>query len=322
MTSLEEYKECLLYLIKHDKTILHRVCRIGDIKSVKLILKNNSNINYKNYKAQSPLYIACQYNHIDIAKLLLDNDAKINQLNSDKSTAFFVACEYGHIDIVKLLLKYGADIMLPGIMLETLFYEYSEKTPLDIACKSGYIEIVRVILESKVYDMKDNSMSVYLACENNKWDVVNLLFDKGQVDSDLLLEDKFLQNIKLVSQFLNRNVIYSWNFYLRRACRKGYIDTVSLILDHYTPESTLTFIQDPAINRNIMIVKILIEHGFFYSDVIIRPDCNSSINKAITLIKNERKIVNFSHGYLQDLSFPKVLAALIGQYITNTQIIL
>ena len=55
-----------------SQTLLHRACRNGNPKIVKLLLDNGAIARPHYYTKYSPLYIACHMGNIEIARMILD----------------------------------------------------------------------------------------------------------------------------------------------------------------------------------------------------------------------------------------------------------
>ena len=83
-------------------------CRDGDEKTVKLLLPKLTpeQINMKDRKGRTPLWMACLYRHKDIAELLLPKltPEQINTPDECGQTPFYAACWLGNPETVKLLL--------------------------------------------------------------------------------------------------------------------------------------------------------------------------------------------------------------------------
>ena len=73
---------------------------LKDIESVKLLIKNGADVNYRNNRGQTALMHST---NPEITKLLLDNNADINIVDNFGNTALSIAEFNGFTDIVKLL---------------------------------------------------------------------------------------------------------------------------------------------------------------------------------------------------------------------------
>ncbi|XP_076086415.1 uncharacterized protein LOC143057068 [Mytilus galloprovincialis] len=110
----------------------------GNISVVKLLLKNNCNINLCDKENRSALFCAVRGNQIEIVKLLLDHDADFNLCDVNQRNVLHVAAMYGFTDILKLLLTYISDIDA---------YDSHRQTALHFAVKKGQEDIVKELLE-------------------------------------------------------------------------------------------------------------------------------------------------------------------------------
>jgi len=99
------------FRIKYDMqmTYLHYACRKNDIKSVKLLLKNNCDIEKKN-GCSSAVYDALTRRHMKLFYLFL-NSKRIKNLDQILSEAVFA----DNIEAVKILLNMGCDPLYKGI---------------------------------------------------------------------------------------------------------------------------------------------------------------------------------------------------------------
>jgi ankyrin repeat protein len=81
---------------------------IGDLNSLKSLLKNNKNLLYsKDYLQRSLLYLAARNGYFDVTEYLLKKGIDINEVQSTGSTALHGAAFYGHELIVQLLIEHG-----------------------------------------------------------------------------------------------------------------------------------------------------------------------------------------------------------------------
>ena len=76
-----------------------------------LLLKNIAQIGIKS-NGVSSLTIASYENHIAVVKLLLKNNANVDLQMNDGISALHIASEKGHDEVLKLLLENGAKIDL------------------------------------------------------------------------------------------------------------------------------------------------------------------------------------------------------------------
>lgn len=110
---------------------------VDDIKNY--LNKNESKINIKNEKGQTPLMLSCVFSNINIVDLLIRNGADINIKDNNEYTALMYTCSSrnslnSNNDIVKLLLQNKADIDSKNINGETalmLLCYFNKYTPCD-----------------------------------------------------------------------------------------------------------------------------------------------------------------------------------------------
>ena len=90
---------------KNDDTALTEAASYNNINAVKVLLKNNANVNVQNYYDMTALMSACRNGNLEMTKMLLDAgaDKSIKRGNYD---ALYYAREYGkNEEIIKLLTK-------------------------------------------------------------------------------------------------------------------------------------------------------------------------------------------------------------------------
>ncbi|XP_053599227.1 ankyrin-3-like [Microplitis demolitor] len=135
--------------------------RIGDIKLVKLRIRQGVNVNSSGRKGSSPLHLAAWYGHPKIIKLLINNGARLDSvLNGPIKNGFtplHLACLNNKVKCVKVLLKYGASVTPKCADVHH---------PIHIAVFKNYVKIAALLL--------DNGADVNLRFNNkffhNKWD--------------------------------------------------------------------------------------------------------------------------------------------------------
>ena len=88
-------------------------------QKVRLLLKNNADVNLTCYEGETPLHIAClRHGEEDSIMLvaLLEGGADVKIRDSRGCTPVFAACRRGHLSILRLLVEhYGADINVGNV---------------------------------------------------------------------------------------------------------------------------------------------------------------------------------------------------------------
>ncbi|XP_057329979.1 putative ankyrin repeat protein RF_0381 [Microplitis mediator] len=140
---------------------LEDAIRVGDIKLVKLRIRQGVNVNGSEQKSSSPLHMAAWYGHPEIIELLINNGARLDSvLNGPIKNGFtplHLACLNNKIECVKVLLKYGASVTPK---CADVYH------PIHFAVFKNFVEVAALLLE--------NGADVNLRFNNkffhNKWD--------------------------------------------------------------------------------------------------------------------------------------------------------
>lgn len=105
----------LHYLVQHganvdgknaqQMTALHVAARKGDLRSIRILLMNNADVNAVDYDNRSPLYFAVYDGHYDCAmRLLQEEGINITVTRKGGWTPLHEASRFGHYECVQLLL--------------------------------------------------------------------------------------------------------------------------------------------------------------------------------------------------------------------------
>lgn len=144
----------------------------GNIKLVKSLVNNKSQINMKDNLGETPLIKASENGHTEIVKILLKNGANVNAKNDWETTALMLAAKEGHTEIVKLLIAAGADINNKNT---------DGHTALMWAKKNGHNEVVK-LLNPGASDGKP----VYTASADDNQKIKNPSLDKKRLQKKLI----------------------------------------------------------------------------------------------------------------------------------------
>ncbi|HOF34224.1 MAG TPA: ankyrin repeat domain-containing protein [Spirochaetota bacterium] len=149
-----------------DTSILEVASKIGDIKSLNILIKYGANVNYKGHLDQTALHEA---KNAAVAVSLIKNGANVNSFDSFNQTPLHKTKD---IDIAKILLDNGADNNIKNIF---------EDTPLHIAVDQNNYELAKLLI-ARGAD-------------------INIINQKGQKPIDIAIIKK---NSKIVKLF-NKN---------------------------------------------------------------------------------------------------------------------
>ncbi|CAC5368890.1 unnamed protein product [Mytilus coruscus] len=89
---------------------LYLAIAFGHTDIVRLLIKQNCDIDLHEWFTITPLYVATVCNHIEIVEILLEHGCDINMRNDENESLLHVASKLGYVDIVKLLLNNNCDI--------------------------------------------------------------------------------------------------------------------------------------------------------------------------------------------------------------------
>jgi ankyrin len=352
MTSID-LEEFFNWAIKNGRGLLNDACKKNRIDIAKMLLERNVDIE----KCMgNPLHTACKYNHVEMVKVLLDHGMDIETLAYGHATPLYSACQQNSIDVIKYLLERGAsqdnknycplsiacitnNVEVIKILLDQGINITSDAlTYLPKACEDGKIEIVKILLDyganilsTMRYSYKD-STSIYLTCMNKNLDILKILLQHCvKIDKHYLIEISinyikpgYRKVIKMLIDYgadVNKHMLHQ-QMPLDYACRSGAIDIVAMLLHcnaNIKGENGFRAIVNARSSRSVEIIKLLLENGADYTSVS-KKYINKTWRNAIKSIEHDYKINEISHGVLQDLRFPKVLASLVNDYTTNTKL--
>lgn len=85
---------------------------LGDIITVKKLVAQGADINYKPSDKRTALHWASNKGKFVVVKYLIENGADVDAMAFDGSTPLMFAASGNKLAIVKLLVEYGADVNL------------------------------------------------------------------------------------------------------------------------------------------------------------------------------------------------------------------
>ncbi|KAE8355420.1 ankyrin repeat-containing domain protein [Aspergillus coremiiformis] len=187
---------------KGHPIVLHAAVESGKPEIVAYLLNHGAQVNRRNKKIGSALYLASQNGEIDIAKQLLNKQADPNLRGGYYATALTAAVASENLELVELLVQNGSELNpceehAGGNPLgyACLWGEYDiveyllangcdcTKTdadgdlPIEVAAREGFVNIVKLLLQ---YDKSPGARAKALraAAENGKSDTVNYLVEE------------------------------------------------------------------------------------------------------------------------------------------------
>lgn len=154
---------------KFNRTPLSIAASKGNLNIMQLLLECGAEID-----KGCPLHYACDSEHLSCILFLLKNGANVNLKNED-TYPLIISARKGNLEACKLLVKYGADVSVVDISLETA---------LHWACESENEDLITFLIDSgcdiDAFDKYElTPLIVCLVRKENKTNLVKLLLDKG-----------------------------------------------------------------------------------------------------------------------------------------------
>ena len=154
----------------------------GNIEVVKLLLKENADVNIQDKNGVTALMLASLNGHTHVVELLLKENADVNIKNKQGMTALNLASLKGHTHVVELLLKKNANVNIQ---------DKHGVTALMLASLKGHTQIVELLLKENAdvnIQKKDRLTALVGASENGHVQVVELLI-KNNADVNIQKDD-------------------------------------------------------------------------------------------------------------------------------------
>ena len=211
--------------------VLNDYCKIGDIKSIKDIIVNNTELGPTEYKYG--LYGACEGGSLEAVKLMVEMGA------ADITDNLFTVCSYGYMEILKYLIstgniyvhKYGHGIMgaCYGNHYHILEYMIKLRNPDGVALYKGLCY---------VYDKPSpNLVMAKLLIESGAYNLHNIYDYKSNPSRimsmlELGVSIKYLESIKGYTELITDLSNYKIEIY--KTMEQYTIDSVISIIQSYS----------------------------------------------------------------------------------------
>jgi len=168
-------------------TPLFYAVALGNIRTVKFLLKRNANPNHVARNGVTPLIVAASMGHNDIVVLLLEYDADVNYLHPfARTTALHFASEMGRVDVIETLCTRGQAKRL------------RKKTggmPIHTAADTNQSKACESLLEhcgSNVNELLNGDTTpLYLAAQRGFSEVIHVLSRHGANIDYVMPRDRF-----------------------------------------------------------------------------------------------------------------------------------
>ncbi|XP_074662172.1 dynein axonemal heavy chain 12-like [Tubulanus polymorphus] len=194
--ALKNHTDCLKILIDQGEseinwrgyeydTPLFLAVKAGAVESTHILLKYEADCNLTDHMQSSPLHIACENRDFKMIQLLLTHGASVNAVDFNGETPLFHTIRHqpyhsAVTSIVSLLLEYGTKIDLQ--------VDDNNATAIFEAAMYGYDDVLKQLLEyarknglDGLVDVTacDNASPLYLAAQNGHLECVRLLLNYG-----------------------------------------------------------------------------------------------------------------------------------------------
>lgn len=125
-----------------DLPVLHMALELDDVLMLRAILQKNQSydLEAKNNKQVTPLYVAVEKNNLAAVKMLLERNASTTIHDDAQQTLLHIACVNNNPEIIARLLQTQLNIDA---------FDISGNTALHLAAKLGFGQIATILLSSR-----------------------------------------------------------------------------------------------------------------------------------------------------------------------------
>jgi len=145
----------------------------GSIDAVETRLRQETDVNARDHRGVTPLYVAARYRSKDIVAFLIQHGASPTARNADGNTPLHGAAEGSTQEVADLLIASGSDITAQN---------ESGLTPLHAAAAGGNVDVAALLItRGALVDARraDGPTALYEAAMMGHQPMVQLLVSKG-----------------------------------------------------------------------------------------------------------------------------------------------
>jgi len=154
---------------------LYRAALLGDVKNVKRLVQEGSELDRKDEWGWTALIWAMRGKQKEVAEFLIAKGANVNPKGKKDLTPLYLALKNNQKELVEMLIAKGADVNAKG---------EKDRTPLLLAAIDNQEKMVEMLI-AKGADVNDkdnwNWTALHSAAENGNKDMVELLIARGAV---------------------------------------------------------------------------------------------------------------------------------------------
>ena len=119
---------------RHGHTPLMEAAKVGDIETVKDLVKRGADLEAKSEKGKTALHYAAANGHVVVVTLLLEQGATVDARDRDWRTPLMLAAIYGCNHTIQSLVNSGADVNARTLVGNTaMVYAENNNHPLALA---------------------------------------------------------------------------------------------------------------------------------------------------------------------------------------------
>ena len=199
------------------------------------ILNDDENEDYSFELAFLEASLTC---NLDAIKFLLVIGVNVDYTNEKGKTALLVASQQGHKEMVNCLITANADVNTSDV---------DSQSALIIASENNDVELAQKLLNAEAnpnHQRNDGNTSLHIASYNNYNELAVMLIEfgadplikntKGDTPFLCSVRNNMLMVVKLILPNVSLSVLPS---VLLPACRLGYVEMISYLLQHIDPPS-------------------------------------------------------------------------------------
>lgn len=209
----------------------------NDTEAIKEYLKFG-NVNICDEQGLSLLHYAAMGNSLEVANLLIDNYINLDIRNNKGETPLFLAVNLGELGFAKLLCRYGADAKIANNIGETVFFKAilkGRKDMLDLLRDSLDINYLHITLDMEnvlFYTIKAYNTEMFFEISNK---YPSLIKQKNYSGINLLMMAIMYDNYEICEYLLKQDFNmydsdYLYNNSLYYSARYASCDIMKLLL--------------------------------------------------------------------------------------------
>jgi hypothetical protein len=197
----------------------------GDLETVRRLIENGENVNYRDKGRWTPLMLAAQNGHTDIVKFLISKGADPDAVNAYSETALCLAESERHTEICRILNeRRKTNNLKPEVTKQN-----KKLDPAKSRRRGGIIRLSLLVITAI-------PIIIYVGGLFTKPDFSNILFDHSIINDDRLIMKPAI-NYQLRPWYINKVEYETWK--LRRNGCIPCSEAVATVNIYFKPKWTL-----------------------------------------------------------------------------------